>query len=290
MIGVSIAMLLFLGHHEGLAIGLAVEPGGLLIQGINPGERYDLEAKSGLRLKIINKSGSLRHYRILVATPKRLGMARWTEGYSPIPEPAWVLVEPADVAVSAGATGYARIFINIPADVKYFNQHWVVALSIQAKPKKSESLSLALKPVYYLETQSRRNSGGRLYGTLGIVPTKLECSEVTSASGQAVYSCGQLEVHNGESRPHAYSINSEISKATAGGQKIWLTPGFTRLSNPGSIVMSPDRFALEPKESRSISVRFVPQSDKHVPIHNREGLLWVRSDQGNAGFVRLLFR
>jgi hypothetical protein len=76
---------------------MSVEPGGLLIQHIKPGERYNLAAIGGIQLKIVNQSADERRYRISVGTPEKLGISQWTEGYTEIHEPGWFSVEPVEM-------------------------------------------------------------------------------------------------------------------------------------------------------------------------------------------------
>jgi len=280
--------LLLLGSGAGFAMGLSVEPGGLLIQQIKPGERYDLEARGGLRLKISNQSPKQRVYQISVAQPEQLGITGWTAGYSPIPEPGWLAVEPTEIEVPAEGEIYARMFINIPADARYYNQHWVVALAVQEKPRADEIVALQLKPVYYLETESRAETSPWPYGSLGIVPTVLQCSQTASPGRHPEVSCGELKIYNGDSRPLTLTISAETPSVLAGRQKVDPSPGYSWLAKPESVGLSADRFILQPKESRAISVRVASAPD--APLLKGECLLWVRSDAGIAGFARLQVR
>ena len=279
-------LLLLSGGHEAYSAGLAVEPGGLLIQHLKPGERYDLEARSGLRLKIVNQSTQQRTFRIRVGGPEELGINRWTVGYSPIPDPGWFSVEPSELVLLPQGTGYAKMFVNIPADASYANQHWVVALAIQAQPGPGEALALALKPVYYLETESREGAVNLAADPLAISPTILKCLEVKRSKNQQLL-CGELMIYNGDGRSHTYCISSALpEKEMTAGQKINPSPGFSWLANPSSVLVEPDRFALEPHQSRIATV----QLNRLAAITNREALLWVRPDKGSARFVRLQIR
>ena len=279
--------LLLLGSGEGYPVGVSAEPGGLLIQYIKPGELYDLEARSGLRLKISNRSSEQRTYRISVAQPQQLGIEKWIEGYVPIPQPDWFSLEPAEIEIAPQSTGYARMFINIPADSRYFNQHWVVALAIQSVPKGGEVLTLALRPVYYLETKSREDVSARTGELLGIGPTVLTCPRTSPGKEQARIPCGEVQIHNGDSRPHAYSISAEVPNVMASGQKVSPSPGFSWLENPASVVTTENHLTLKPGQSWTIGVRLLTARDKVLPPQNRECLLWVKPDKGSAGFVRI---
>jgi hypothetical protein len=281
-------ILLLLGSDAGVAMGLSVEPGGLLLQRIKPGERYDLEAMGGLRLKISNQSPKQRVYQISVATPVQLGITGWTAGYSPIPDPGWFAVEPAEIEVPPEGENHARMFINIPADPRYYNQHWVVAVAVQEKPGAGEVLALALKPVYYLETESRAETSPRPYGSLGIVPTVLQCSQTVSPGRQPEAPCGELKIYNGDSRPLTLTISAETPSVLAGAHKVDPSPEYSWLAKPESVQLSVNHFILQPKESRAISVRVASAPD--APLLKRECLLWVRSDEGPAGFARLQMR
>ena len=282
-----VAVLLLLGSSDGYPVGVAAEPGGLLIQYIKPGEPYDIEARSGLRLKISNRSSEQRTYRISVAQPQQLGIEKWIEGYVPIPQPDWFSLEPAEIDIPPQSTGYARMFINIPADSRYFNQHWVVALAIQSVPKGGEVLTLALRPVYYLETKSGEDVSPRTGESLGIGPTVLTCSRNLPGKEQGRILCGEVKIHNGDSRPHAYSISAEVPEITASGQNVSPSPGFSWLENPASVVATENHLTLKPGQSRTIGVRLLTGRDKVVPPQDRECLLWIRPDQGSGRFVRI---
>lgn len=280
-------ILLFLGSGKGYPVGVSAEPGGMLIQYIKPGELYDLEERSGLRLKIRNRSSEQRTYRIAVAQPQQLGIEKWFEGYVPIPQPDWFSLEPAEVEIAPQSTGYARMFINIPADSRNFNQHWVVALALQSVPKGGEVLSLTLKPVYYLETKSRADVSARTGELLTIGPTVLNCARTLPSREQTRIVCGEVKIHNGDILPHNYTISSEVPKIMSGRQNISPSPGFSWLENPASVVAAENHFTLKPGQSRTIGVRLLAARDKVLAPQNRECLLWVRPDKGSGRFVRI---
>jgi len=286
-IAVLATIVLLLSGGEGYPIGMSAEPGGLVIQHIKPGEPYDIEAKTGLHLKILNQSSEQRSYRVSVASPEQLGITRWTEGYSPIPDPRWFYLEPTEIEIAPQSSGYARMFIKIPDKREYFNQHWVVALAIESIPKRGEILSLALKPVYYLETESREDIAARTNEPLGLAPTVLECPVTAPGQDQSRILCGEMKIYNGDSRAHTYTINSEVPSLMASKQKVSPSPGFTWLEHPDTVMVTEEHPTVKPGKTGTVGVLLVTTPGKTSQHSNRESLLWVSPDGGMARFIRI---
>ena len=112
------------------SIGLSVEPGGLLIQHIEPGETYDLAQKPGIALKISNRDRSERTYHLSTHQPSGIGNRKWLEGYVEIPDPSWFWFESDEVSVGPHDDAHVKMYVKVPEGTQYANQHWVISIAV----------------------------------------------------------------------------------------------------------------------------------------------------------------
>lgn len=154
--------------------GFTVQPGGLQIQGLVPGQAHDLEALGGAPLTVTNRDVVAHTFNLSAYRPSELGSGRWLEGYEEIPDPTWLSFEPSVLTVAPGGTGQARMVVRVPDGPAFFNRHWAVSVAVRVDPAEGEGLALAVYPRFYLETEAAELStagGGPLVvspGTVGV--------------------------------------------------------------------------------------------------------------------------
>jgi hypothetical protein len=280
--------------HFAFALGFSVEPGGLLIQHIRPGDVYDLAKRGGVGLRIHNKTERAQAYGITVGKPTEMGLRRWTAGYLPMPDPEWVSVVPETVTVPPREKGDTGIFIRVPEGEAHFNQHWVVVLQVASRPGPGEAVSLALKPVYYLETSSRRNITGWAKGDIGIAPAilALQGKESASIGEKNRMMSAKFQIHNGGARSYEFRISRHNPEVSAGGQRISPTPGFSWLAEDREVWVLPERLRLKAGETREISVKCAVPHGGPFRRQRQEVLLWIMSPTGSlrSRFLRIQLR
>ena len=84
--GLSAGVMLFAGMVEiAQSTGLGVSPGGLLIQGVVPGELCDVYEMSKTGLTIYNRDNKPHTYVLSTHKPSEVGNRKWEKGYLEIP-------------------------------------------------------------------------------------------------------------------------------------------------------------------------------------------------------------
>jgi hypothetical protein len=281
-------------------VGLAADPGGLLIQGVVPGELCDLERGAGIALTIHNRSDADRTYALSVHRPSAIGNRRVPMGYSDIPDIAWFRFETSEVSVPARGSARVRMFIDIPEDERYYNQHWSVSLGVKGKPEPGQMLALAVYPRYEIETAPAERSelALRPAGEVGVVPA------VVTFSGDNTTHRGRtgLILVNGDSRRHAYTFKVLHSGLTPDGRDIALTAGYTWMPSPDYVevgrptgrsyfdwsIRGWPTLWLAARRYVSLPVEVRLPSDVSLPDGGWEAVIFVERDDGETGFARVL--
>lgn len=138
-----------------------MEPGGLLIQKVPLGEVYDIFEESGITLKIYNELDSPITYKISAKRPSETGNGRWMRGYQEIPDPGWLSFSSGEVTIEAHGVGEVKMYLKIPPERDYYNQHWAVTVAVEGQPKAGEVFALAAYLPFEIETEHREKTGKR---------------------------------------------------------------------------------------------------------------------------------
>jgi len=118
------------------ALGMRVQPGGALIQGWPIGEKRELPTP----LVIFNDDDAPRTMTVAAMKPSALG-AGPIRGYAELPDTSWMSFQPAEVAVPPNGRAAVRMFLSVPPDERYLNQHWSVNLARPTPPLTGASSS-----------------------------------------------------------------------------------------------------------------------------------------------------
>ena len=269
--------------EEPRAIGLSVEPGGLLIQNVPVGQLYDMDYWMKMRFKIANDSGMPRKYALRVDKPSRVGV-KLLKGYTEIPNPDWFWFEKNEVFVAAGGTAEVKMFLRIPNEDKYANQRWAVAVDVEARPEAEEKLVLALSPVFYIETEAKATPKELPAGFTALVPGTVVVDHV--AIGKRTDG-GSATLYNNDSQPHLYTVTSVVPSAEPGRQTISPSPRSSWLPNVGWVKVDKRTIKLGPRERRDLHLRIDVPKDPRWQNQDWETLLYVESEDGLASFARI---
>jgi len=264
-------------------MGLAVEPGGLLIQYVKPGKMYDLAREAGISLKVSNRDAEPRTYRLSSHQPSAVGAGKWLEGYEEIPDPSWFWFEEDELTVPGDRGGRMKMYFKIPEGERYDNQHWVVAVGVRGRAAPGEMLALAVYPRYQIETASNAEVGVPPAGALGIAPSMLEFEDTPLGERVGV----EVTVYNNESASHRYSASVRTIPVDPGREQIVPSPGYAWLPDVDWVSVRKRRFKIKANGSRTVNVKVnVPDRPAHYG-GRWEALLWMAPDEGRPRFARI---
>ena len=136
------------GGGIALALGMRVQPGGALIQNFPLGEKRALPTP----FVIYNDNDTPTTMTVVAVKPSEVGSTA-PRGYSEIPDPKWMSFEPSEITIPAKQRGTMKMFLTVPQDEKYLNQHWSVSLAVRTVVGKHERIGLAVYPRFEIETQ-----------------------------------------------------------------------------------------------------------------------------------------
>lgn len=116
------------------AFGLSVDPERINLENVPLGKKVAVSKLGGesLKLKIINKGGSLYTYTIevfytsLTAFPLK-------DGYDDIPDVNWVEPEKKEVAIFGNESAVVDIYLKIPQKDKYYNKKYQAVIEVKNK-------------------------------------------------------------------------------------------------------------------------------------------------------------
>jgi len=259
------------------AYALRVSPGAFCAQNVEVGQDTD----TGIDLAIDNETDQEREFSIKVV-PARTSKTDSLKGYSALPELGWLRLERTQLIVPAKGQAKARLYISIPNEEKYFNQHWVVSCLIEYVGQKG-LFQEAILTRYMFETRPKSEVVERPYGDLGVSPSVVKITEDSVEAKQKF----SFKLYNNTASAHTYTIKTFVPMAEPKKLSINATPGLTWMKKTSWIRPEVKKIELAPGalEEINLSAR-VPKSelagDKGV-----ESLIFVDSDTGERRFVRI---
>lgn len=279
-------------------LGLAAEPGGMLIQGVEPGKVYDLEDKTGILLTIRNRDRADHTYLLSTHRPSEVGNRRLPVGYSDVVDPSWLSFEQPEVRVPAQGSSRVRMYLEIPDDERYRNQHWSVSVAIVGKAEPGETLTLALYPRYEIETASAPREELRLRpaGQIGLCP-RIAGFDLLPGSTQT----REVVICNNDRKRHSYRISLLTQDDLGDGRRIFPSGGYDWIPDVHWIELPRPR--LRPSTTHSarnwpvlwlagrsyVGCPVTLTLPEGVPLPERgwEAILFVERDDGDTGFARV---
>ena len=278
--------LILLGFQTGFVLpqraaaeSLSVQPGQLLISDIPIGRRLSFYEEYKLPFTIFNKGDKPQTYVLQPIASSLLGKGTWAEGYTELPDPKWLSFEPARVVVPAQGQAEARMYLSIPQDERYLNQHWVISVDVHSVPEPGSILSLAVYPRFYIETVSKADATVAPVGQLGVMPAMLQVE--TAQRGKIAV--GKVQVFNNDKETHVYRVTSQTD---AGPHQS--TTGYAWLPETSRVQVEPAELKLGPGQKGEITVTAQLAVDDATLTGRREALVFVRNESGHAAFVRVL--
>lgn len=265
--------------------GLAVQPGGLLLQEIALGETYDLEQTAGVHLTIFNQDSQAHTYLLSTQRPSAVGAKLLPDGFADIVDLSWLWFDHPEVEVPAAGSAQARMYFRIPEDERYHNQRWSVMLQVASKPVPGETIALAVYPRYDLETVAAPRQGlpQKPVGEMGIVPSTV----ALSAMGPGEWRESQFYLCNEDARGHRYTFRLLTLQEIADKHYLGVSRGYTWMPDPAWVrTREPGAYV---RRHRAVPVSFrvrLPREVK-VPEGGWEAILLVTREDGLARFLRV---
>jgi len=274
---VPLVGVLLLWARPSPAATLRVSPAEFVVQNVPVGRLCDLHVPHGVVLEIRNDDEGAHTYGLSARAP---AAATLQEGYAAIPDPAWFTFEPRRVTVAAGATGQSKMFVSIPRDARYYNQHWVVSLAVEAVPEPGSMVALAAYPRAYLETEAKADVKIGGHGATAVAPSVLSIG--TSDNGPAR---STFRIFNNDSRPHSYTL-----RVSAGARKILASPGRGWISNPGWLHVEPRAVTIRAGQTAAFTVEAQVPDVYRGTMPAWEAIVFVEPEKGSEigpSFVRV---
>lgn len=277
----GIIILSLLGVETGFGRGLGVTPGSLLIQGVPIGEVYELK----IPLTIHNRSEELRSYILKALRPSQIG-AECPIGYLELPEEGFLYLEPSEVVIPPEGMAQARIYLSIPHEDRYYNQHWVSLIEVKGKPHGGEGIALAAYPLFFIETEPRCDLTQRPDGLTGLRPAQVLLKDLPLGKIEGVT---EVEIYNNSDSSHLYTI-TPIPFYTEREKGIGLSDSYEPLPDPAWIVPQPKSLKIERGKSGIVSLGLNIPVRPEFYAKRWEGIVLVKPEEGPPVFIRVLLR
>ena len=260
------------------AASLRVSPAQFILHDVQPGKVYDIYAETALRLTVYNDDESSRTWTLSVHRPSERG--QWERGYGEIPDARWVWFGQPEITIPPDSKARGHFFLEIPDEERYYNQHWVVTLSVQGKSG-AASIGLAVNIRAQIETTSDPDVGGRPYGLLGMKPSTILFEDVKPG----VAARSEVLLYNNDVKAHSYKISSLLADEEIDKKK-YLKHDFVAIPNPGWI-STDSEILIEAGKSAVLEVVVEIPRDAALGGEKWEELLLIQPDEGRAEFVRV---
>jgi len=272
MMFVSVASL-----NAGSALALTVSPGAFTAQNVEPGEDKD----TGIDLTVTNDTDKEREFSIKVVAPKE-AQNKSLKGYRTLPELGWFRLEKKDLIVPPGGQGKSRIFINIPKNEKYYNQHWEVSCLLEYVGQKG-LFQEAVMTRYMIETRTKADVSESPHGELGIAPAAVKITKQDRKEGKEF----GFKIYNNTTEVRLYTIKSFVPKQKSGKLEINVTPGLAWAKKSSWVRPLPAKIKVEPGAVGEVKLKVSVPEKTITPETGVEALIFIDSEQGERRFVRV---
>jgi hypothetical protein len=276
-IGVVVVLVLgVVGRLE--AASLKVSPARFIVHNVEPGRLYDIYKETGVRLTVYNDSDVSRTWNLSTHRPSERG--RWETGYGEIPDATWCWFEMNEITVEPNSKAYANLYMKVPDEVQYYNQHWVVTLNVGGKP--GRGLALAVDVRVQIETKSKVGMTTKPYGLLGLEPSMVRFDNVVPGTSRTA----QVMLYNNDNTSHTYAISSLFEKDDTRFNS-YLTRFYSVIPDATWIGRSQDTITIKAGERAVLNLELKIPADRAYFDNKWEEILLIEPDQGRAGFVRV---
>ena len=268
------------------AVGLSVRPGGLLVQGVPLGVTYNFYESVRMPLTIHNKDISPHTYILSTHKPSQVAARRWVKGYLEIPEPSWFWFEKDEVTVEANGKANVKMYLKLPNEQRYYNQHWVVSLGIRGKPAPGAMIALAIYPRIQIETKAKDDVKARPDGSIGFVPSTLLFEHCSLGTENTM----KVKIYNNDTENRRYKVTAMIFPQDPKKRQIFPSPTYSWIPDTKWIKPGRDNISIASDGSRELPIRI--KIPRELENYNKrwEAIIFIEPDEGLPGFVRVQIR
>lgn len=282
LIGGGAAFLFILFFSCSSAYALKISPGAFCAQNVEVGKDLDL----GVDLTITNDSDTEKIFVVKPVEPQKVTKT-WLKGYQEIPDISWFYLSQNEITIGPNSEGKTRMYLKIPNEEKYLNQHWIVYVDVTSKPKADVAgtfgLQLAISPNYMFETKAKMDIKDKPYGVLALTPSVIKIKEVMQARKKQA----QFKIYNNDQISHTYTISAYIPKTPSAKQDISITPGY-EWGKVDWVKPAKKKIILKPNTAKEMSLNVLVPKALVCKDLGWEAIVFVESDKGIANFVRVL--
>lgn len=257
-------------HQTIISAEIRVGPGSFTINGMPVGVDKNL----GIELTIKHFGKVEEEYVIEVQKPSEAA-EKWLKGYSEIPDTSWFYLEKNEISVGPEETGRIKMFLKIPDDEKYYNQHWMVYLKIYNKRK--EMFKAVISPNYMIETISKEDIKVAPYGALAVSPSIVDIEKPK----QSV----KFKIYNNTKYDAVYKMYPYIPAPLSVKQGISIFPGFAWIEDLSLLNIAPKTIEIKAGRCKKVKLDFNLKNK----LFKKEVILMIESDKGEVNFIRLHF-
>jgi len=260
------------------AASLKVSPARFIVHNVEPGRLYDIYKETGVRLTIYNDSDASRTWFLSTHRPSERG--RWETGYGEIPDATWCWFETDEITVEPNSSAHANLYLKVPDEEKYYNQHWVVTLSVGGKPGRGFALAVDIR--VQIETKSKVGLKTKPYGLLGFEPSMIRFEDVVPGTTRIA----PVVLYNNDGKEHTYTINSLFEKSDT--KRVSYLTQLHKVIPDSSWIKRPEgKLRIKPGERAVLKMELRIPADEANFGKKWEDILLVEPDDGRAGFVRV---
>jgi hypothetical protein len=280
-----IILILFSTRGEDvLAGGMGVNMGIELLQQVPLGEKYLIRPT----LIIYNKSDKANTF-VLSPLKSSIGLGIGF-GYSALPEIDWLSFEKNEIKIPPNSQDSVRVYLSIPKEQRYYNQHWSVYISV-ASGAGGGNISLACYPKILVETQSQQSPSEKNDALLGLEPIVIKFENVQPGQPSSER---KVKIYNNSDKKRTYRI-SVLGSETRLERRIFLTPGYNWIPDSSWIKLYSGKlssskstpFRINVGANKSFSLKLEVNLPEDKQSKKWEGIILVESDQGLSNFVRV---
>lgn len=182
--------------------GLALRPAVILIQGVAPGQAFDMQTASGHGFVLINRSSAEAPVAGIATAPPGYHPSQYERGYEPPPRLDWFNLQPAAQLLQPGGEFAFSLKANIPDDPAFYNRHWM--LYVESGPDPSLGLGAAIRlraRVLFETTPAPRQPGAPPAAIIDIAPSVVAMQQLPDGSWS-----GQTAIGNGAEETATFDL------------------------------------------------------------------------------------
>jgi hypothetical protein len=200
-----------------------------------------------------------------------------------IPDPNWLWFEQEEVTVEPNSQAKVNLYLKIPGEEKYYNQHWAISLGITGKPEAGQSVALALYPRIEIETLAKENVSKKPDGIVAVKPSTLLFKDVSLGKKEKT----DLKIFNGGGEKHAFALTPMIFPPDSKKRQIFPSPGYIWIPNTEWIKANKKEVEIGSGKSKEVSVEITIPETAAYARKNWEAILWIEPKKGEPAFTRI---